>query len=313
MGQSEVRVSSRLFWFAFSNITQSNAGANWRLFCQNIQTPESFSCEKVVSKVATRLLWERLLYGNWTLPSLMSWLKHLVAHLFCIFVVPHCRLIKPINPLIVQEPVSQGVHWSANLGRVCAVSVIATEYLPCPLKTGSRIDWAPPLAPIIPRVGRGWVWLSDVTTCQPALDTEIMSHVTCMSTSFVSNQSRHRETFQKCTVSDSALPPTVLNPCQYSCVCGMIPHFPVAPAGSTWLLVPPIQSRVPSVMFWLTSMSRRSPEYQVPHSALISSRLMTEAGARLLTWHCVMCHTVSHSDSRCAGVIASEFPQLAMI
>ena len=45
-----------------------------------------------------------------------------MAHLFCIFVVPHCRLIKPINPLIVQEPVSQGVHWSANLGRVCGVS-----------------------------------------------------------------------------------------------------------------------------------------------------------------------------------------------
>ena len=108
MGQSEVRVSSRLFWFAFSNITQSNAGANWRLFCQNIQTPESFSSEKVVSKVATRLHWERLLYGNWTLPSLMSWLNMLVAHLFCIFVVPHCRLIKLINRLIVQQPVSQG-------------------------------------------------------------------------------------------------------------------------------------------------------------------------------------------------------------
>ena len=107
----------------------------------------------------------------------------------------------------------------------------------------------------------------------------------------ISPDSRHRETCQKCTVSDSALPPTVLNPCQYSCVCGMIPHFPGAPAGSTWLLVPPIQSRVPSVMFWLTSMSRRSPEYQVPHSALISFRLMTEAGARLLTWHSVMCHT----------------------
>ena len=29
----------------------------------------------------------------------------------------------------------------------------------------------------------------------------------------------------------------------------MIPHFPVAPADYTWLLVPPIQSWVPSVMF----------------------------------------------------------------
>ena len=132
--------------------------------------------------------------------------------------------------------------------------------------------------------------------------TLIMSHVT----SFVPNQSRLQTWRQLRNVLSVTLHLLLLlswvhAPCKYSCVCGMIPHFPVAPADYTWLLVPPIQSWVPSVMFWLTSMSRRSPEYQVP--TLISSLLMPGAGAGS-GWH---------SDSRCAGVIAPEFPQLAMI
>ena len=292
MGQS-CSVSSRLFWFAISNITQSNAGANWRLFCCDIQMPESFSSD--MFQLSARLLQgffnEKGFFVDREhfLPTCHD--KHdLVAHFLLIFVVSHCGLIETINPTdCTRARITVQCTWVPIWAGY--VSVIAAQYLPCPLKTGS-LHWL--RSSISPHtlgshetwVGRVWISLSDVSTCQPPHPrTGLWTLMTDNVTSFVPNQSRRQTQRQRSTDSDCALPG--LNPCQYSCVCGMIPHFPVAPAGCTWLLVSPIQCWVPSVMFWLTSMSRRSSEYQVP----VPDQVSTNDRARCQAPHVTPCHT----------------------